>query len=90
MKNPYTHTNFPAGTIVSVPYARVLRHYGVVTTRGTVISNSRKGGGVIEQSFAAFGNALTTSTMHSRPDRIAGRSIMTSSAMAPAGWTQLL
>jgi len=50
------HTNLPAGTIVSVPYARVLRHYGVVTVRGTVISNSRKGGGVIEQSLVEFGS----------------------------------
>jgi len=32
----------------------VFRHYGVVTSRGTVISNSRKGGGVIEQSLTAF------------------------------------
>lgn len=56
MLKRYTTPDLPAGTIVSVPYAKILRHYGVVTSRGTVISNSRKGGGVIEQSFAAFGN----------------------------------
>lgn len=44
------------GEIVSVPYAKVLRHYGIVTERGTVISNSRAGGGVIEQSLTVFQN----------------------------------
>ena len=54
MKTLYDRTDLPAGTIVSIPYAKVLRHYGVVTASGTVISNSRKGGGVIEQSLSAF------------------------------------
>ncbi len=46
----------PAGEIVSIPFGGVLRHYGVVTSRGTVISNSRAGGGVVEQSLTAFKN----------------------------------
>lgn len=44
----------PAGEIVSIRFAGVLRHYGVITARGTVISNSRAGGGVIEQSLSDF------------------------------------
>lgn len=56
MKTLYDRTDLPAGTIVSIPYAKVLRHYGVVTASGTVISNSRKGGGVIEQSLGDFKN----------------------------------
>lgn len=42
------------GDTVSIGFAGVLRHYGVVTSRGTVISNSRKHGGVIEQSLNEF------------------------------------
>ena len=48
--------DLPAGEIVSIPFGGVFRHYGVVTSRGTVISNSRAGGGVIEQSLAEFRN----------------------------------
>lgn len=44
------------GDVVSVPFGGVLSHYGVVTSRGTVISNSRKNGGVVEQAFAEFEN----------------------------------
>ena len=51
-----------------MPYARVLRHYGVVTARGTVISNSRKGGGVIEQSFGAFTNGTKVRTHNGASD----------------------
>lgn len=46
--------HFSAGEIVSVPFGGVLSHYGVVTVSGTVISNSRIGGGVIEQSLSEF------------------------------------
>ncbi|MEO9968537.1 MAG: hypothetical protein ABJG15_01700 [Hyphomonadaceae bacterium] len=56
MKYATDDLDIPAGTIVSIPYAQVLRHYGVVTARGTVISNSRAGGGVIEQSLGEFKN----------------------------------
>jgi len=51
--------DLPTGEIVSIPFGPfggVFRHYGVVTLRGTVISNSRAGGGVVEQSLAAFQN----------------------------------
>lgn len=48
--------DYPAGEIISIPLYGVLRHYGVVTSRGTVISNSRAGGGVIEQSLTEFEN----------------------------------
>ena len=42
------------GEIVSIPFVGILRHYGVVTVRGTIISNSRLGGGVVEQSLDEF------------------------------------
>lgn len=44
------------GDTVSIRFGGVLRHYGVVTSRGTVICNSRKHGGVVEQSLAEFAN----------------------------------
>lgn len=44
----------PAGEVVSIPFGGVFRHYGVVTARGTVISNSRAAGGVVEQSLTEF------------------------------------
>ncbi len=55
-----------AGDIVSIRFSGVLRHYGVVTARGTVISNSQWHGGVVEQSFAAFSNGKRVRS-HSRP-----------------------
>lgn len=45
---------FETGDVVSVRFSGVLRHYGVVTSRGTVLSNSGAHGGVIEQSMADF------------------------------------
>jgi hypothetical protein len=45
---------FDAGDVVSVRFGVVLSHYGVVTSRGTIISNSRLHDGVIEQSPEAF------------------------------------
>ncbi|RAN36456.1 C40 family peptidase [Hyphomonas pacifica] len=47
-------TKYEAGDVVSIRFGVVLSHYGVVTTRRTVISNSRKHGGVIEQSLEDF------------------------------------
>ena len=41
--------HFQPGDVVSIPFGGVLTHYGVVTARGTVISNSRKHDGVTEQ-----------------------------------------
>lgn len=49
---PYCHVS--PGDIVSIRFAGMLRHYGVATTSGTVISNSRRHGGVTEQSLAGF------------------------------------
>jgi len=46
--------DFEPGDIISVRFGGVLRHYGVVTLSGHVLSNSRKHGGVTEQSFAEF------------------------------------
>lgn len=50
------HDAFPfeAGDVVSVRFGVVLSHYGVVTSRGTIISNSRLHDGVIEQHPADF------------------------------------
>ena len=45
---------FEPGDVVAIPFGIGLSHYGVVTSQGTVISNSRKHGGVIEQSLAEF------------------------------------
>lgn len=42
------------GDVVSVRFGLVLSHYGVMTSRGTVISNSRLHDGVVEQSFHEF------------------------------------
>ena len=46
--------DFDAGDVVSIRFGGVLRHYGVITARGTVICNSRLHGGVVEQSFDQF------------------------------------
>jgi hypothetical protein len=52
-----THKNqFYAGDTVAIPFGIGLWHYGVVTSRGTVISNSRRHGGVVEQSIGRFGD----------------------------------
>jgi hypothetical protein len=45
---------YAAGDVVSIRFGGVLRHYGVVTSRGTVICNSRLHDGVVEQSLGAF------------------------------------
>lgn len=47
---------FDPGDTVAIPFGIGLWHYGVVTSRGTVISNSMKHGGVIEQTYSAFAN----------------------------------
>ena len=47
---------YSAGDVVSIRFGGVLRHYGVITTRGTVICNSRLHGGVVEQSLESFAN----------------------------------
>lgn len=45
---------FEPGDVVAIPFGIGLSHYGIVTAAGTVISNSRKHGGVVEQSFHEF------------------------------------
>jgi hypothetical protein len=45
---------YAPGDVVSIRFGGVLRHYGVITARGTVISNSRLHGGVVEQSLDSF------------------------------------
>lgn len=45
---------YSPGDVISIRFAGVLRHYGVVGLDGRVISNSRAGGGVITQSLADF------------------------------------
>lgn len=52
-------TRYEPGDVVSIPFGGVLSHYGVVTARGTVISNSRLHGGVIEQSLEEFSSGRT-------------------------------
>lgn len=49
-----TISRFDPGDIVSVRFGGVLRHYGIVTLSGRILSNSREGGGVIEQSLDEF------------------------------------
>ena len=49
-----TIRDFESGDIVSVRFGGVLRHYGVITLSGRVLSNSRQHGGVIEQSLSEF------------------------------------
>ena len=50
---------FEPGDMVAVRFGIGLSHYGVVTQRGTVISNSRKNNGVVEQSFFEFADGRT-------------------------------
>lgn len=45
---------FDPGDVVSVRFGMVLSHYGVVTSRGTIISNSRLHDGVVEQHPEEF------------------------------------
>lgn len=47
---------FESGDTIAIPFGIGLWHYGVVTSRGTVISNSLKHGGVVEQAFSTFAN----------------------------------
>lgn len=53
---PREKSMFDAGDTIAIPFGIGLWHYGVVTSRGTVISNSRQHGGVVEQSLSQFRN----------------------------------
>lgn len=46
--------DFRPGDVVSVRFGGVLRHYGIVTYGGRVISNTRRHDGVVTQSLEAF------------------------------------
>ena len=50
------YDRFEPGDVIAIPFGIGLSHYGLVTSRGTVISNSRKHGGVVEQSLTDFAN----------------------------------
>ena len=62
---------FAPGDVVSIRFAGVLRHYGVVTSRGTVISNSARHDGVTEQSLSAFADGRSI-RLHRRPSDMDG------------------
>ena len=59
-------SDYSHGDMISIPYAGVLRHYGIVTARGSVISNSRRHGGVVEQDFHVFANGKPVQRHRSR------------------------
>ncbi|MEM9670402.1 MAG: hypothetical protein AAF950_15885 [Pseudomonadota bacterium] len=48
------YSGFAPGDVISIPFGGVFRHYGVVTHSGTVITNSRRRGGVVEISLCEF------------------------------------
>lgn len=68
------YQDYRPGDVVSVPFGGVLSHYGVVTSRGTVISNSRKNGGVVEQDFAEFENGKSV-RLHRRDSSLSPRQV---------------
>ncbi|MEM9739574.1 MAG: hypothetical protein AAF829_06860 [Pseudomonadota bacterium] len=45
---------YEPGDVISVPFSGVLRHYGVVTFAGRILSNNGYRGGVISQTVAEF------------------------------------
>lgn len=44
------------GTIISTPAYKLIDHWGILTERGTVISNSKRHGRVVEESLESFCN----------------------------------
>lgn len=51
--------DFEPGDLISVRFAGVLRHYGVVTFGGRVVSNSQRHGGVVSQTLTEFAAGKT-------------------------------
>lgn len=49
-----SHVAISHGDVVSIVVWRIVRHWGVVTSSGTVISNSGRHGGVVEQTLDEF------------------------------------
>lgn len=72
---------FEPGDVVAIPFGVGLSHYGIVTSRGTVISNSSRHGGVVEQSFEAFA--------HGRRVRLCERTDPLSAAIAESRARQI-
>lgn len=64
----HTH-DFTAGDVVSIPFGIGLRHYGVVTLKGTVISRSSRHEGVVEQSLTDFADGRTIKRHRSYSNR---------------------
>ncbi len=62
---------YATGDVVSIRFGGVLRHYGVITSRGTVICNSRLHGGVVEQSLDSF-SAGRSMRLHDRYSELDG------------------
>lgn len=62
MRNTFlkSHDAISHGDIVSIVVWGIVRHWGIVTSSGSVISNSGRHGGVIEQTLDEFscGQAL--------------------------------
>lgn len=63
--------DYQTGDVVSVRFAGVLRHYGVLTSRGTVISNSVRHDGVTEQTLDDFADGRSL-RLHRRPSDMSG------------------
>ena len=47
-------SDYRPGDVVSVRFGGVLRHYGVVTHGGRVVSNTRRHDGIVSQTIAEF------------------------------------
>jgi len=60
---------YRAGDIVQVTVYGVIRHEGIITEHGRVISNSRRRGGVFEESLKTFsaGRKITNKGPLKRP-----------------------
>ena len=67
---------FEPGDVVAIPFGIGLSHYGIVTASGTVISNSRKHGGVVEQTFHDFSNGKRV-RLCERTDALSGNAAVT-------------
>jgi len=59
---------FEPGEVISVRFARFLRHYGVVTFDGRVLSNNGFRGGVISQTIAEFADGRSIMCHGNRHD----------------------
>lgn len=79
---------FEPGDVVAIPFGIGLSHYGIVTSSGTVISNSRRHGGVVEQSFNDFANGKRV-RLCERTDPLSG-TVAASRARRAKGWSYSL